>query len=569
VIGKQFYRGAVAELVSALVRSGLDGHLETLRRKEMVEPDGTYWVDEPVYRFHHVLIRDAAYRSLLKEARAELHERFADWLAVKAGELVGEHEEVIAFHLEQAHEYRRQLGALDTSAHALGARAAKLLASAGRRALARADLAAAANLLGRAAQRTETDDPDLLWDWAETLLSAGDTAGAGALVERLRASPEHWARAQVLAGQLAILTGAGDLQRTVEQLAVAAEELTAAGDGPGAAKAHHVTAQGHAQLGQLGAAEAALDRALLAARTADDRRRITAVLAAAPRAALWGPSPVVRASGRCLDVLRILRMTPGNRHVEAVALRCQAVLEATRGRFDPARAILDSARTTLTELGVSLELHELDTHAGIIELLAGDPAAAQAAALLARALVEQGRHADAIEQTGYAEQHAGGDLKTTITWCGARAEALAHTGDHDQALVLARRAADLAEPTDALTDKADATLTHARVLRALGRADDARAAAQHARELYQAKDHTIGITRATETHRRTSHTPAAAASTRRRARRPPPGPAPCRMGQSLGCQKRRCARRHVRRGHRPGRSPQDRVGGYSGARRRP
>jgi predicted ATPase len=190
VIGKQFYRGAVAELVSAPVRVGLDGHLETLRRKEMVEPDGTYWVDEPVYRFHHVLIRDAAYRSLLKEARAELHERFADWLAAKSGELVGEHEEVIAFHLEQAHEYRRQLGALDAGARTLATRAAAMLASAGRRALTRADLAAAANLLARAAARTDTDDPELLWDWAETLLSAGDAAGAGEVVERrARSSP--------------------------------------------------------------------------------------------------------------------------------------------------------------------------------------------------------------------------------------------------------------------------------------------------------------------------------------------------------------------------------------------
>ncbi len=50
----------------------------------MVEREGIYWIDEPVYRFHHVLIRDAAYHLSLKDARAELHERFADWLATKA-----------------------------------------------------------------------------------------------------------------------------------------------------------------------------------------------------------------------------------------------------------------------------------------------------------------------------------------------------------------------------------------------------------------------------------------------------------------------------------------------------
>jgi ketosteroid isomerase-like protein len=514
VIGKQFYRGAVAELVTPLVRAGLDGHLETLRRKEMVEPDGTYWVDEPVYRFHHVLLRDAAYRSLLKEARADLHERFADWLTTKAGELVGEHEEVIAYHLEQAHEYRRQLGALDDAGRTLGARAAAMLGSAGRRALARADLAAATNLLGRALERVQVDEPALLWDLAEALLSAGDAGAARPLVERLAG-----ARADVLTNQIAIMTGAEDPESIVAQLAAAAESLAGDGDGVGAAKAHHVAAEGLVQLGRLGAAEAALDRALVAARKAGDRRRTTAVLAAAPRAALWGPSPMVRSSGRCLDVLRILRMNPGNRHVEAIALRCQAVLEAVRGRFDPARAILETARVTLHELGLSWELQELAIHAGLVELLAGDPAAAsvqlqsardgfttlgvdvgaaQAAALLARALVEQDRDDEAIEQTRFAEQHAGGDLKTTIAWCGARAEALARRGSGVEALALARRAVDLAEPTDALPDKADASLALARVSRTLGRADESRAAAARARELYQAKDHSVGVARATE-----------------------------------------------------------------------
>ena len=133
---------------------GIDGHLETLRRKELVEPDGTYWIDEPVYRFHHVLIRDAVYRSRAEgDARrpARAHRRLAE---SKAGDLIGEHEEVVAFHLEQAHQYRGQLGPLDERGPASsGRRAAERLASAGRRALARDDLPAASNLLARALER--------------------------------------------------------------------------------------------------------------------------------------------------------------------------------------------------------------------------------------------------------------------------------------------------------------------------------------------------------------------------------------------------------------------------------
>ena len=150
---------------------------------------------------------------------------------------------------------------------------------------------------------------------------------------------------------------------------------------------------------------------------------MSAVLAGAPLAALWGPSPVVRASGRCLDVVRILRMTPGNRHLEAAALSCQAVLEAMRGRADAARAMLDGCRATFEELGLGFELLENEVHAGIVELLDGEAAAAEArlrsayegfaslgagtgteraAALLARTLLDQGRDDEADELTGSA-----------------------------------------------------------------------------------------------------------------------------------------------------------------------
>ena len=57
--------------------------LDRLRRLELAQPSGAYLGDEPVWRFHHVLIRDVAYRRLLKSDRADLHERLADW--VEAG----------------------------------------------------------------------------------------------------------------------------------------------------------------------------------------------------------------------------------------------------------------------------------------------------------------------------------------------------------------------------------------------------------------------------------------------------------------------------------------------------
>jgi hypothetical protein len=58
-----------------------------------------------------------------------------------------------------------------------------------------------------------------------------------------------------------------------------------------------------------------------------------------------------------------------NRHVEALALRCQAVLEAMRGRAEAARNLLDRCRETLEDLGLSLELVETAHYAGLVEHL--------------------------------------------------------------------------------------------------------------------------------------------------------------------------------------------------------
>jgi predicted ATPase len=47
---------------------------------------------EASYRFKHSLIRDAAYRRLLKGTRAELHQRVGAWTDASAGHVIGEHE---------------------------------------------------------------------------------------------------------------------------------------------------------------------------------------------------------------------------------------------------------------------------------------------------------------------------------------------------------------------------------------------------------------------------------------------------------------------------------------------
>ncbi len=520
VIGKTFYRGAVAELVGPEVQPHLDEHLEGLRRKEMVEPAGTYWIDEPVLRFHHVLIRDAAYRRLLKEARAELHERAAAWLDAKVTDLA-EHDDVVGFQLEQAHLLRSELGESEPQ---LGSAAADRLAAAGRRALEADDRSAAASLLGRALDCLPAEDDrraDLLIDRCEALLAMGDVTDAAPAVADLAAvaagSPRIEAWVTCFNGEIANLRDPRHLAATADATTAAAEVLAGIGDDAGEAKAHAVRAASLARLGRIAECERALDRALASARRAGDRRRATAILAGAPTAALWGPNPVTRASGRCLDVVRVLRITSRAPAVEATSLRCQAVLEALRGRASAARRMLASARTSLEELGHLHGLLEVDMAAGMVETLAGDLGAAEAhlrrahegfhalgidvdaglaAALLARVRIGQRRATEALELTVESERLAGDDLKAAISWRAVRAEALAHQGDFEEAQRLAEEAVGLAGPTDALVDHADALLSLAEVRRSAGDAAGAADAARQALELYQRKEATVSAERA-------------------------------------------------------------------------
>src|SRR5947208_7160947 len=247
VVGRQFSRAAVAHLLPGEV-GNLDARLESLRRSELVEPDAGWFLGEPALRFHHVLIRDAAYRRLLKNTRAELHGRFAEGVEGPGGG-AGAHDETIGWHLEQAHRHLRELGPIDARGRALGERAARYLAAAGRRALARDDLPLAASLLGRALERLDAADParaDLALDWCEALLAAGDVGpGQGAIEELGRftgGSERLQAWHTCFTGQLAALTDPQALRTTCAAGAAAAAPPASLGDAAGEAKAHFVHA---------------------------------------------------------------------------------------------------------------------------------------------------------------------------------------------------------------------------------------------------------------------------------------------------------------------------------------
>ena len=75
--GEVFHRGAVQALAPDLE---VTTALASLVRKGLVKPDQPRIRGEDGLRFHHILIRDAAYNALPKTTRAQLHHHFAAWL---------------------------------------------------------------------------------------------------------------------------------------------------------------------------------------------------------------------------------------------------------------------------------------------------------------------------------------------------------------------------------------------------------------------------------------------------------------------------------------------------------
>ncbi|MGH2635859.1 MAG: ATP-binding protein, partial [Actinomycetota bacterium] len=144
VIGQVFFRGAVEDLSPESVREHVGASLERLVSKELVGAHESSFAGQEAFRFAHILVRDAAYLGVLKRVRAELHERFVDWLERMAPDRVLEFEEIRGHHLEEAYLILVQLAPADEHAVAVGRRGSQYLASAGSRALARGDMPAAA-----------------------------------------------------------------------------------------------------------------------------------------------------------------------------------------------------------------------------------------------------------------------------------------------------------------------------------------------------------------------------------------------------------------------------------------
>ncbi|OBG39011.1 hypothetical protein A5672_15705 [Mycobacterium alsense] len=500
VVGSRF----ALELVERVVDDDLvDAFDEACKAGIVIEEPGGR------YRFNHALVRQSLLAELPSVRRMRLHQRIAATLEDQPGA----EDELLA---ELAYHY------FECAWAGNAAKAVEYCRRAADQAMARLAYEGAAELYDRALHALEEIDDELsdrddqvaalLIARCEALLAAGDVASAADAVPELQRATADSARLAAWAacfdGELSMLIHPERLDEAETAVGAAAAKLAQIADAAGEAKAHTVRAGCLARLGRIGDCEMALDDALTAARRAGEHRRVNAVLANAPLAALWGPNPVPRAGGRCLDVVRLLRITTDSPAVEATSTRCQAVLEAFRGRAAAARRMIESARRTVTELGLRHALSEVEQFAGIVELIANEPAAAEThlrkayngfrrmgldadtaetAALLGRTCLALDRDAEAGELCSESGRLAGHALKASIAWRTLRALLLSRRGEHEEARHLAEAAVTLAERTDALVDHGDACLALATVLGNAGDATGARSAAQRAVDLYARK----------------------------------------------------------------------------------
>ena len=497
VEGEIFHRGAVQALAPEELQ--ITPRLASLVRRELIRPDQAQLPGEDGFRFRHLLIRDAAYDSLPKSTRAQLHERFAGWLEERGSDLV-ELDEIVGYHLEQAARYKQELGQADP---ALAERAGERLAAAGQRARLRSDALAAAGLLERSLVLTRPHRLDLYLelDLVEAVARTDPrraAALADAAAERARAARDEVGEA--VARTVAASHGLKSREATVDELdafARAALPLVEdAGDDKGLVHVWSGLFRVAGIRGHFDETRKAAERALEHARLAG-WPSLNAQATGLAAALIHGPAPADEAL-RALDDMLTEATHPRTRMHRAVLL-------AMLGRFDEAWPVAHELTGQLRErIGDDggFALSHIATlegdHEAAAQHLAGYCAFLEEHGLkstlstyaprLARELCALGRDTEAepLAQLG-RELGDEQDLATQMAWRQAQALVEANRGEHAVAERLAREAVAIGERTDMLNYQGDTLRALADVLLAGDRRHEAGAALEQALERYERK----------------------------------------------------------------------------------
>ena len=515
VEGRLFHRGSVADLVPPDDRSGLGSILLALARKEFIRPDRSLFAGDDGFRFNHVLIRDVAYSSVPKELRAELHAQLASWLEGHVDEFDSA-DEIVGYHLEQAYEYRAELGRVDIAAEEQARRGGRLLARAGRRAHDRFEPSTAVSLLERANRLLEVDDREhaaLLPDLGRALCDSGAVDAAEAVLteavaEARRNGDEHAElKAEIELAKVNFMQELSSPDRLREVARRAIDYFGATDDHAHLADAWQLMGVAELAAQDRGAQLRALLEARRYAIESGDLRRQIEAWNEVGGSMLFGRTPVT-------EVLAFLdeELAWGREHglpaIEADALLGGPYLDSRLGRFDEARDKLERSKAICRELGIAYGLAEAHIAGSEMEHLAGDLAAAEreireairvalemgASRYLAiyrihltRVLLDRGREVEAAAELEQAREHGG----YAPLWKSNHARSLAREGRLEEALDEAREAAAAMDGSDNITAQAEVLVHLAEVLRASGDQKGASEALELAISLHEEKGNVV------------------------------------------------------------------------------
>jgi class 3 adenylate cyclase/tetratricopeptide (TPR) repeat protein len=511
IVGEVFSWAALRHLAPQALGPKLERHVLALTNKQFVQLDQGDTREAGNLRFAHALIRDATYHGILKRSRAELHRRFADWLEAEDDSLTFARDELIGFHLEQGYRHLEELGPVDEAGRAIADRAARHLASAGRRALGIGNLPACADLLERSASlipKADLGRVEVLLYLGEALLEMGEFSRTAAIVSEgmvtAGTAPQQALQGRFMLLDLLLRTHT-DPAFSPDAMRDAVEALLptfeANGDDGGLARAWTALGTAHWALLQSARTEEALERAVEHARRAGDRRTELEVLALHSGVILWGATPVPDGIRRCKEILDSGR---GDRNVESHMFAAMAGLMAMAGRCDEGRRLAARSHVMLEELGRQSMAAVALSVAGMVELMCGDAIASEkksrdalnalerigdrywvptAAEGLFDALYAQGRFDDADH---FADLTSDGGFASP-TGDALHAKLLAQRRRFSEAERLAREALSQAMRTDMPSVQADTMMALAEVLALAGRPKEAVPLVHEAVRLYEAR----------------------------------------------------------------------------------
>ncbi|MEO8229854.1 MAG: adenylate/guanylate cyclase domain-containing protein [Chloroflexota bacterium] len=519
VVGRVFEESAVEELTPADTRAEVSRALVALVRKELVRPDRSELTTGDAFKFRHILIRDAAYDGLPKRERADLHETFATWLERVSGDRASEYEEIVGYHLEQAHRYRSELGQTE-DLDGLASRASDRFRSAAKRAVDRGDLRTADGLLERAralAASDRTRATQLQVDQADLLERLGRFREAGALADAARTAAHEIgddrlsARARLVAAQvLADIDPEGGLGIFLAESEAALPILEGAGDHEGVARALGALGMLSWAQGRLDPVDLMYERVIEQLELSGHTERIPRIKGIMAMTTAQGRTDVATAMRR---IEQLEREVEGDRQGTSFVLCSLAGIQAMAGRDADARSSAERAIELAESLGLDFDALSMAADLGFVHLVGGRPAAAEeamrpafermlaieatalagtVAALLADAISQQGRQEEALGISKIAEQRLQpDDVSGQALWRSARARALAASGRGAEAVELARQAVDLLSPTDFLNQLADAQVVLAEALSASEDRAGARETLARAHEAYVRKGNVV------------------------------------------------------------------------------